>query len=881
MAGNRGRARTRRGIVVLALGALLGASVAAGTAGAAPNPSITNFAASATTLTGAGGAVELTATVADATTCKLTSTPTFAGLPVTTACSGGAFATTVTLPANPTLLAKSYTLKLTASRAGATSAVSTVVVSVAPTPAPAVQSFGPSVSTLSNSGGTVDLVATVTDAATCKFTASPAVTGLPVTVPCTGGSATTTVSLPANPALAAKSYAFTLTVARPGGGSAASSPVTVTVGATPPPAAVTFTATPTELSPSGGTVDIAATVTDATSCKLTVSPTLTGLPLTQPCTGGTFATTVTLPANTTVTAKLYSFRLTMSRTGGGPAITSAPVVVTVDGLPVPTISSFTSTASLLPPAGGAIDLFVGASDAATCKFTVTPAVVGFPLTVPCTAGYATTTVTLPANTTTAAKTYTFKATASRTGAPSVTATPILVEVATTSDPVADLTVTGTASDNSVVVPGDATHTFTVTNAGPAPAAAATFTGTLGDAASYAGATPSQGSPCTVVTTTVTCALGAIPGGGSATVAIALHGTHVGSLYVTGSAASTENDFTPETNLASTFTLVTEPKIVYSDDSTGQIYTMTGPGSGSTPITTGNGAKSDPVVSPNHRLVAYWRQDPTTFASQMWVVGIDGSDDHYLGDVGVSMVPRPSWSPDSTTIAFTSLVGGMYKATVASAVGTPNPHLLIPDMTYGEMSPTYSPDGTKVLFADTCYRPAPDQCRYMTVDPAGLTTPVAYTTYPSGRGAVWSPNGQWFYFVTNPGTVYRAKADGSLFEPIITDLGGGLTYWSLSPQGDRIAFTEYVGGKNVISIVDVDGANHKQLTSPIAGGDPAGCYSPAWRLDESAVIMHCYRPLAAISVDMVSTSVSSPTPSTIIGGGFRSRNPEWAGSRPTN
>jgi uncharacterized repeat protein (TIGR01451 family) len=881
VAGNRGRARTRRWIVVLALGAVIGASVAAGTAGAAPNPSITNFAASTTTLTGTGGPVDLTATVADASTCKLTSNPTFAGLPVTATCSGGTFATTVTLPANPTLTAKSYTLKLTASRAGATSALSTVVITVAPTPAPAVQTFAPSVATLPNSGGSVDLVATVTDAATCKFTASPTVTGLPVTVACTGGSASTTVTLPANPAQTVKSYAFTLTVARPGGGSVASSPVTVTVGATPPPAATTFTATPTELSPSGGSVDIAATVTDATSCKLTVSPTLTGLPLTQPCSGGTFATTVTLPANTTVTAKLYTFKLTMSRTGGGAAVTSAPVVVTVDGLPVPTINAFTSTASLLPPAGGAIDLYVGASDATTCKFTVTPALAGFPLTLPCTAGYATTNVTLPANSTTAAKTYTFKVTASRAGAPSVTATPLMVEVATTSDPVADLTVSGSASDDAVVVPGDATHTFTVTNAGPDPAAATTFTGTLGDAASFVTATPSQGTPCTVVTTTVTCALGAIPSGGSATVAIDLHGTHIGSLYVTGSAASTVNDFTPETNLTSTFTLVTEPKIVYSDDSTQQIYTMTGPFSGSTPITTSTGAKSDPVVSPNHRLVAYWRQNPTTFASEVWVVGTDGSNEHYIGDVGTSMVPRPSWSADSTTIAYTSVVGGMYKATVASAVGAPNPHLLIADTTYGEMSPTFSPDGSTILFVDSCLRPAPEQCRSMTVDAAGLTTPVAYTTYPIGRGAVWSPDGQWFYFATQSGTIYRAKVDGSLAEPVASNLGGGLTYWSLSPQGDRIAYTEYVGGKNVISTVDVDGTNHQQLTAPIAGADPAGCYSPAWRFDESAVVMHCYRPLAAISVDMVSTSVSSPTPSTIIGGGFRSRNPEWAGSRPTN
>src|SRR6185312_5657173 len=97
---------------------------------------------------GAGGPVDVTATVANATTCKLTATPTFAGLPVTQSCGGGAFDATVTLPANPTLAPVSYSFKLTASRTGATSAINTVVVDVDATPAPTVSSFGASAPTV-------------------------------------------------------------------------------------------------------------------------------------------------------------------------------------------------------------------------------------------------------------------------------------------------------------------------------------------------------------------------------------------------------------------------------------------------------------------------------------------------------------------------------------------------------------------------------------------------------------------------------------------------------------------------------------------------------------------------------------------------------------
>src|SRR4051794_7153001 len=164
------RSRTaRRGAIGVALLALVGAALPAGTALAASNPSLTGFSASATNLSGAGGPIDFTATVANATTCKLTATPTFTGLPVSLPCSGSSFATTVTVPANPSLTPVSYSFKLTASRAGATSAISTVVVDVAPTPAPAISSFDASSPSLPSTGGSTTLDATVTNAATCKF----------------------------------------------------------------------------------------------------------------------------------------------------------------------------------------------------------------------------------------------------------------------------------------------------------------------------------------------------------------------------------------------------------------------------------------------------------------------------------------------------------------------------------------------------------------------------------------------------------------------------------------------------------------------------------------------------------------------------------------
>ena len=120
-----------------------------------------------------------------------------------------------------------------------------------------------------------------------------------------------------------------------------------------------------------------------------------------------------------------------------------------------------------------------------------------------------------------------------------------------------------------------------------------------------------------------------------------------------------------------------PPIVYTDDQTGTVRRMESFGS-SVAVTTQPGGKSDAVVSPDGQTVAYWRQSPAPeYASEIWMVGIDGTNERLVATVGVSMVPRVSWAPDSSKIVFSVFSGGKWKATVASAVGAPNPQLLIP------------------------------------------------------------------------------------------------------------------------------------------------------------------------------------------------------------
>ena len=98
-------------------------------------------------------------------------------------------------------------------------------------------------------------------------------------------------------------------------------------------------------------------------------------------------------------------------------------------LPPPSVQTFAASPTLLSAAGGTIELTAEVSNAATCRFSVTRAVTGFPPTVPCTGGSTATSVTLPPNTTAVGRNYTFSFSVLRSGAATATATPVVVQVA--------------------------------------------------------------------------------------------------------------------------------------------------------------------------------------------------------------------------------------------------------------------------------------------------------------------------------------------------------------------------------------------------------------------------------------------------------------------
>jgi uncharacterized repeat protein (TIGR01451 family) len=121
---------------------------------------------------------------------------------------------------------------------------------------------------------------------------------------------------------------------------------------------------------------------------------------------------------------------------------------------------------------------------------------------------------------------------------------------------ADLAISKTDSPDPVTTGSDLTYTITVTNNGPCAATGVTMTDPLPATMTYVSATSSQGT-CSG-TSTVTCNLGALANGASATGTIVVTPTQSGVIGNTASVTSNESDPNPDNNSATQATTVNAP-----------------------------------------------------------------------------------------------------------------------------------------------------------------------------------------------------------------------------------------------------------------------------------------------------------------------------------
>jgi TolB protein len=251
----------------------------------------------------------------------------------------------------------------------------------------------------------------------------------------------------------------------------------------------------------------------------------------------------------------------------------------------------------------------------------------------------------------------------------------------------------------------------------------------------------------------------------------------------------------------------------------EIYLMDYDGWNQRPITAHRSISLAPDWSPDGELLAYVtyvRGSPGIFVADF---GRNGEKRALITDG--SLNSSPSFSPDSRRFVFTRSTGGSAEIFVAERDGTG-----LRQLTYSpgiDTSPAWSPNGREIAF--TSSRSGSPQIYVMDSEGANLRRVSTQGSY--NDGAAWSPDGTRL--------VYASRRGGT-FNIAITDLvtletslvtGGRSSDESpvYSPDGRKIAFasTRNYGRRREtqIYVVDVDGANLKQLTRE------GNNYAPAW------------------------------------------------------
>jgi Tol biopolymer transport system component len=274
------------------------------------------------------------------------------------------------------------------------------------------------------------------------------------------------------------------------------------------------------------------------------------------------------------------------------------------------------------------------------------------------------------------------------------------------------------------------------------------------------------------------------------------------------------------------------------------------GTGWTPLTTPGGfcvgqeeGDLGAESSPDGKKIAFSRGafDGDT---EVYIMNADGSHQRAITDgPGENDNRNPTWSPDGTKIAFSSIAfssgnvdGDVY---VVNADGTGEPRRITDRPDVVESGLAWSPDGAKLLYvsaSDTTDFPNPErdvEIYAMNSDGSGvmrLTDNTVHDVSPD-----WSPDGTKIVFSSyrdDKPAIYTMNPDGSeqakiayQLPPCVEDEfgdrcnGDGSPVWS--PDGTRIAFVRFASseGRNFgrLHTMNVDGSGVSTALASFTGG----------------------------------------------------------------
>jgi Tol biopolymer transport system component len=253
--------------------------------------------------------------------------------------------------------------------------------------------------------------------------------------------------------------------------------------------------------------------------------------------------------------------------------------------------------------------------------------------------------------------------------------------------------------------------------------------------------------------------------------------------------------------------------------------------------------------------------PAYCASELWIIGADGTDYRRLADTPGYRCGSPDWSPDGQWVAYdTWPIGGSSgdsQVAVVRADGS-GVRLLGP----GAM-PSWSPDGTHLV----CHTYGTDGIIVMKTDGSGRESIIDHWGSPR-----WCPRGNRIASISRQGTIAVFDCATGIERTVF---GGPYSLrqgFGVSPDGLRFCFADNSGGIGLATL------NEKTMEARVRWLTKSGqCYHASWAPDGRRVVVGWDRDLSGVDQLYIIDVGSNDAPKRLVGQDEQrtNTNPDWS------